>query len=224
MLDQRGIFQAAHPVADTRGIQRTHRAPDAVRPNRLAGVWRPCQAGRACALEDCFEFHYRVASFYTAKSQRHHAIAHRLDRPVGHRPRLFYRSLASEIEHQPHADAQLGLGPGARAIKRGQLFAESQAFRAVVGERGIDHFAVADTLRSLAAEELARDKLDILNRTDAAGHMTVDFDKVIEVAEAVPRAQFVERRSRRPRAMTPGQLQQGLRPNGAFEMDVQLNL
>ncbi len=91
-------------------------------------MWCAGQTSGAGALKHCFELNRRVTGFRATKPERHYAIAHRRDRPIGHYPRLFNRSLAGEIEHKAHADTKLSLGPGASTIKRGQLIAESQTF------------------------------------------------------------------------------------------------
>jgi hypothetical protein len=86
-------------------MQYPHRAPNALRTNGFTCVECSAQTSGAGALEHCFELDRRVTSFRAAKPKCHYAVADCRDRPVGYYSSLLDRSLASEIEDQPHADA-----------------------------------------------------------------------------------------------------------------------
>src|SRR5262249_24639992 len=68
------------------------------------------------------------------------------------------------------------------------------------------------------------DLAEVVGRPQRVRREDPDLDEVREVAELVERAQLLDRRARQCVVVSLRDLEQGLRPDRAFEVDVQLDL
>ena len=94
----------------------------------------------------------------------------------------------------------------------------------VMGVGREDNLAVADVLLFLAAQEFGRYQFEIFRRAQAVTNGHVDVDEVGEIGELVPCFQAFNGIGGQRDAVALGKSQQRGRPDGAFEVHVQLDL
>src|SRR5262245_4964727 len=139
---------------------------------------------------------------------------------------MFSRThIADDVENPADADSQLPLRPLSRPTQRGYLFFERDApVRAVMRVWRKGDFAAQYALRSLPAQEFARDEFDVLRRADAGRNGQIDFDEVREVSKRVPFPQTFDCRGGQRHAVALGEQKQSFRLDRAFEVNVKFDL
>src|SRR5262249_33774292 len=116
------VFQTTHAVADSLSLQCSERSPDALGSGRLARVWDGGKPGCARAGESFLEEFRRMSGFYSAQTERHDAVLHPSDRPIGHRQSVFDRAhVADDVENPADADPPLSRPPLSRPSERADL-------------------------------------------------------------------------------------------------------
>src|SRR5262245_66605148 len=91
-------------------------------------------------------------------------------------------------------------------------------------ERREGGFAVQYALPCLPAQEFARDEFDVFGRANAGRDRQVDFDEMREVCEPVPLPQTFDSCGGQCHAVAPGEQEQGLWADRAFQVNGQVDL
>ena len=221
--DELLVLDGAEPVPDAIRLQRLERAADRGRPRHLARVRHRAEALRLRQLEHRRVGLGRILGLEPAETDADHAAVCVLGRIAHDRLGLVERKAADDVRGQPDLDAvQLAglLGPVAVA---GEDVVPGDAAAHALG-RGEDRLdvdrAVGGGLGGVVDDDLA----EIVSRPQRVRRQDPDLDEVLEVAELVELREPLDGVRRQRVVVAARDLEQRLRPDGALQVDVELDL
>ena len=210
-------------MADAVGVQQVERAPDRLGPDDLARVRHRAEPRLARDPEHVHVQVGRVLGLVAAEADGDDASILVLDRIADGRLRLLWHPAAGQVGRQPHLDSvALARLLDAVAVAAEDLVQVDAA--PCLLRRGEDALDVDAALLLRLERVLDRDPPEVVRGPQDGRRQQPGPDEVLEVAEAVELAQVLDRLDRERNAIPAAEREQGLRADGALEVDVELDL